>query len=185
MPVPVPRTWVNGEFETDAILNGINGIRDAMRFLLDPPLCVCRQTVSQSLVNNAYTAITFTTEDYDNEATASYLSGTGMHDPAVNNSRFTCQTPGRYMLTGGVSFVSGTGRRGIQWTVNAVSVPASQMIQASGTTSGQDMLARTMFVSLAAGDFVEMRAFQDSGAAMALGVVSPGQSNAAVRWMGP
>jgi hypothetical protein len=181
---PNPRTWVNGEFVDDTKLNSINGLRDAMRFMLDPPSVILRQTVSQSLPNNAYTALTFTTEDYDNEATASYLSGVGMHDPAVNPSRMTCQTAGRYLLTGGCSFVSGTGRRGLQWTVNGVSVPATQIIFAAGSTSGQDMPCRVTIVSLSVGDYVELRAFQDSGAAMSLGVPSPGGSNATARWIG-
>jgi hypothetical protein len=185
MPAPNPRTWVNGEFVQDSTLNGINGIRDALRFLLDPPRCRVRSVVAQSIPTSAYTAIAFATEDYDNEATASYLSGTGMHDPATNNTRITIQTAGTYLLTGQIGWAgNATGRRGSRWDVNGVVLAGGQSIWAQGSANGLAYPAPVMLVPLNVGDFVELKGFQESGAALSTVATSESQSRADVRWIG-
>lgn len=178
MTAPVPHTWVDNEFASAA--GNLNpGVRDVLAFLLDPPRCTVRQiTAGQSLPNAAYTALTWNFEDYDNEPA-------GMHDPNTNPSRITIRTAGTYLCLGGCSFVSGSGRRGLAWYQNAAALPSAQMIMAAGATTGADFVARPIYIACAAGDFIELRAFQDSGAAMILGVGAPGGSSASVRWVGP
>jgi len=174
--VPVPRTWTNGEFVTDTIMNGSTGIRDALNFLKDPPRARIRQTTLQSLTNNVSTALNFQTEDFDNDA---------IHDPA-SVTRLTCKTAGTYQLWGACSFVgNATGRRGLKWQVNGVDVPASQIIQPAAAASGLDLSARVVTLALVVNDFVELCAFQDSGGALNTSVTSPGGSSAEMRWIGP
>lgn len=184
---PNPRNWVNQEFVTDAVLNGINGIRDAMRFLLDPPRCDLRQSVAQSIPNAAFTSLTFTTERTDNEATASYLSGVGMHDPAVSNTRVTVQTAGTYLITGGIGFAAnGTGRRGLRVLVNGVTqVDNSQIIVPATASSGFGVSGRPVYQSLSVGDYVELQAYQDSTVALTTDATAVVASGFALRWIGP
>jgi hypothetical protein len=166
-------------------MNSINGIRDALRFLLDPPRCRVRSVAAQSIATASYTALQFATEDYDNEATASYLSGTGMHDPAVNNTRITIQTAGTYLLTGQCGWAGNTtGRRGMRWDVNGVVLAGAQSIWAPSTTQGIAIPAPVLMVPLSVGDFVELKAFQESGGALATVATSESQSRADVRWIG-
>lgn len=184
--VPTPLDWVAnaGAFASAALLQA--GVGLPLAFLLDPPRCVVRQTVTQPIPHSSFTALTFTTEDSDNEATASHLSGSGMHDPAVNPQRITARTAGTYMLAGAVSFPANTaGRRGCKWTVNGTDVPMSQALQPAPSTGALDLTARVKYVQLVAGDYVELRAFQDSGGALNTAVTSPGGADASVCWVRP
>jgi hypothetical protein len=183
---PNPRTWVNGEYVSDATLNGPNGIRDALRFLLDPPRCKCRQTAAQSIPTGTWTPVTFTTEDYDNEATAAYLSGTGMHDPATNPSRVVAQTAGSYLVTAIAYFAtSSAGARGAKLTVNGVVLPNSQiLVGANPTATRPTGVPTTNIISLSVGDYVELQAFQDSGGALSTTFGTDSGSLLIARWIG-
>lgn len=179
MTAPTPHFWVDGEFATAS--DNLNpGVYDPLRFLLDPPRVQAKQiTTGQSIANNAFVSVTFNFEDYDNDPT-------GMHDSASNPSRLTCRIAGTYMLYGGVAFATNSaGRRGIRWDVNGALVQGTQNIQQASSTSGDDRPAKTILVPLAVGDWVEMKAYQDTGAAMTLVVLSPSCSMAGARWMGP
>jgi hypothetical protein len=106
--VPVPRTWVSGEF---VVASYMNGIRDALNFLLQPPLCVAKQTVIQS-ISTAWAPVTMDAEDIDRD---------GGHSVASNTSRYTGQTPGWYRIDGTISWSANTsGMRGVSiWVNNA------------------------------------------------------------------
>ncbi len=127
--------------------------------LMDPPGAQLRQTVAQSCTNNSFTAITFTTEDYDNQ---------NGHSTSSNTSRYVCQVAGRYQLSGKVAFVaSNTGRRGTQWRVNGSVVPGSQVLISSGDDADETQYqAMTMTVLLAVNDYVELFGFQHSGGSL-------------------
>jgi hypothetical protein len=177
---------VNGEFVDDAKLNGINGIRDALRFLLDPPRCKVRQTAAQSIPTGAWTPLTFPTEDYDNEATAAYLSGTGMHDPASNPSRLTAQTAGSYLCIGIIYYATNSaGVRGAKFTINGAVQPSSQtLVQASSTATRSTGVTNTNILALSVGDYVELQGFQDSGGALLTANGSDFGSLFIARWIG-
>lgn len=176
--IPVPRTWVPNEFVTDTIMNGSTGIRDALSFLLSPPVCKVRQTVVQSLTASAYTSLTFTTEDVDSD---------GIHSTVTNTSRLTIVTPGWYLLAGMVGFAtSSVGRRGTRWALNGAAMSATQQILPANATGGMNVVAATTLVALIAGDFVELQGFQDSGGALNTIITGvEAQSYALARWMSP
>jgi hypothetical protein len=146
--------------------------------LLDPPGAQLRQTVAQSITHSTFTAITFTTEDYDNQ---------GGHSTTVNTSRYTCQVAGRYLISGKVAFVSNTtGRRGTQWRVNGSQVQGSQVLLSSGDDADETQYpALTMTVLLAVNDYVELFAIQQSGGSLNTSVTDAHtQSVMQVRWTG-
>lgn len=117
-----------------------------------------RKTANQSLPNNAVTVVTFDAEEYDTD---------NWHDNAVNNSRLTVPsgvTRIRACASGDFVF-SSTGTRFIELAKNGVLVNGSfrteiAQSQFVGTCSG--------VLSVVAGDFFELRAFQNSGAALNL-----------------
>jgi len=123
------------------------------------PRANIRQTAVQSIPNGAYTSISFQTEDYDTP------SG---HDPVTNNTRYTAPITGKYTFSGGVAFVAnGSGLRGTRWAKNGTALNASaSMFVTVGAGAASRITAQTIGVDLAAGDFVELQAFQDTGGAI-------------------
>lgn len=144
------------------------------------PKANLRQTVTQSIPNNAFTTMTFDAEDFDN------LSG---HDTVTNNSRYTVPTGwgGKYILGGGACFeINATGARGCAWAKNGALINGSQMmIPSSGSLLTTLIPARSLEVQLAAGDYIELQVYQNSGAALNSAVSASAQSNFTIRYDGP
>lgn len=123
------------------------------------PCCrVTHDATNQSIPNATYTAITFPTEDYDTD---------GMHDVVTNNTRITIRTPGRYLITGALNIVGGTGGnfRAGRIFKNGVggTVIGSHDNRPDATTLSLDIVTVAL---LAAGDYIEFGYYQDSGGAM-------------------
>jgi hypothetical protein len=181
--VPVPLDWAANAGNSPTAAAWQAGVGDPLKFLLDPPRVAVRNTGAQSIPTGAFTALTFNTEDYDNE------TPTSMHSLITNLSRLTAQTTGTYLVGGLCTFTgNATGRRGLRWRVNAGvnPVPGSQVIIAAGTAANVSVQARVMYVPLAVGDFLELEAFQDSGAALNTVVAgAESQPSAEARWIGP
>jgi hypothetical protein len=111
-------------------------------------------TANQSIPNNAGTAITFDSEVYD---TGSYHSNT------TNPSRFTVPANGIYSITAMVNF-AGNGGLNIGWLmVNGTTTIALQDMYGSFNTSTINL---STIVNLNANDYVELIAYQNSGAAV-------------------
>lgn len=174
MAVPDPRDWVDGDDLDTTTLNG--GVRDPIQFLLDKPLFQGRQTASQNITNATFTAITFTTgEDIDSE---------NGHDTASNTSRYVAQEDGWYRCSGGwVCESNATGRRLARWTKNGTAVNGSR-VDLAAVSGGETIVpARDMVISLSAGDYVELEAWQSSTATRATVVTTELQSTMTVEWV--
>lgn len=147
----------------------------AVAFLQNPPGAVLRQTVAQSIPNNANTAITFDTKDFD--SAGGWSSGA--------NTRYTAQYPGRYEFSGGASFASSaTGQRGIQWYVNGTIANYANGFLNATSAGGWADAAVTQSFFLNIGDFVEMRVFQNSGVALNTQVTVGNQAVMTVQFVG-
>lgn len=86
--VPTPRSWTVGEVVTALKLNGI---RDALRFLLSgTPLLVLRQTAVQTIYFSQWSKLAFQTEGADTD---------GMFDAGIDATQVSVQTPGWYRVT--------------------------------------------------------------------------------------
>jgi hypothetical protein len=147
--VPVPRTWLNGEFVTDSIMNGSTGVRDAMTFLLDPPGCQLRRTTAGALTATVPQAVIFDSEDYDND---------NLHSLVTNPSRITIVTPGRYQFWGIVPFDAATsGTREARLFKNGTTdLNGGRTIDLSATAIA--IVINPIEVAMLAGDFMELRA---------------------------
>lgn len=179
--VPTPLDWVANAGLSPTAVAWQAGVGDVLRFLLDPPRVALRQGTAQSIPTGAYTALTFATEDYDNE------SPTSMHSLISNQTRITAQTAGTFLVGGKVSFAANAnGRRGLRWALNGSVVAGSEVIGPANPTGTTSLQARVMPIALLVGDFVELQAFQDTAGAL-LTVVSgvETQPAAEARWIGP
>jgi hypothetical protein len=157
--VPVLHTFVVGEVVTAANIN--NNTLTLGNFILNPPRVVLRQTVAQSLANNAYTSVTFDTEDVDSD---------NAHSTASNTSRVTANTPGYWRASGSIGFAGNTaGRRATRWAVNGTALNGGQILLGPATWTGLAVgipaVTRDVFLN-GTGDYLELQAFQDSGGAL-------------------
>jgi hypothetical protein len=160
-----------------AIEPSMKGIADRVTTLETVmPVCQVRQTVAQSIPNNvaAYTGLTWNVDDID---------PLDMHTGA--GSRMTVKVPGVYRLAGLAGFAqNATGNRRAGWFVNDGIMPQS-IAATTGTTQGVCLVLGSPMVQLAVNDWVELRVFQDSGAALNMAVGNGNQSWASMEWIRP
>lgn len=160
--VPPTPNFTAGEFPTAAKLNQL---QTALNFLLNPP----RAQVQLSAAQNHATTATYIPVAFDAES----VDTDGMHDPVTLNTRLTIQTPGKYQVGGQVLFAfNATGRRIARLVVNNTGAGALGAGEAVPfpTPAGTVVLVEPMELSLVAGDYIEMQAYQASGGALAYGL---------------
>ena len=164
--VPSEMTAVAGSILTAAQWN--SNVRDAVNFLITPPLFIGYQTVTQSIANAAFVPVLFDTEIIDSD---------GGHSTATNTSRYTAQTPGYYQPGGGPSLVANsTGVRWTRWAVNGTPVIGSQFSATAVQGQPHELPMRSFPIYLNVGDYLEMFVQQTSGAALGTDT-TPGTPN--------
>ena len=126
-------------------------VRDDLEWLVDRPGCAVYNSATQNVTNASNTVLTADSELYDLDS---------MHSTVSNTSRITATTAGKYRIGAVVEWDSGaTGRCEVYLLVNgstahALSIAAS----VAGLTQNG-----TTILTLAAGDYVEVRVWQNSG----------------------
>ena len=171
LPVPVPRTFNVSETETGSYLNSL---RDALNFLINPPLASLYQNVSQNIATTAWTAITMD---------SSLLDSYGGHSNSVNPSRYTAQVAGWYSIGGGAGFVANaTGGRGADVYKNGAFITAGAgVVGTAGAGASHVTPLSGVMVFLNVGDYVEIYGWQNGANPLA---TATGQyaSYAFIRW---
>jgi hypothetical protein len=116
--------------------------------------CRLWNNAAQSIPAATPTAITFNTEKWDTD---------GMHDLVSNTDRITCKTAGKYMVVGAIEFdTSGTGNRQLYIYLNG---SALQIYAIEWTPQASNSQLLTIFcaVDLAVNDYLQLKAYQNSG----------------------
>lgn len=176
--VPTPYDWTAGVAPTAAQLDA--GVRDVGSFLLAPPRCSL-YTSSGSVANNAWTAVLWDSEHYDND---------DMHSTASNTGRLVFRTAGLYLLNLLVFWLPhATGQRGVNLTKNgagtraAANVVLSDSMTATAGAGGATVHAVSVMRAFAANDYIEMFVYQNSGGALSM---QGGYNNSTLQahWMG-
>lgn len=157
--IPTPGTQAASAVVASTLLNGF---RDVMRDLQSPSICYAYQSTAQSLANVTYTAITLNAEITDQPG----LGDSPMHDLVTNNSRIVIRTTATYQITGSVGFASNaTGARKAQLYKNGTTGLAEATSPAvSGVSTTVQVVSP--WLPLAAGDYIEIRGYQSSTAAL-------------------
>jgi hypothetical protein len=135
--------------------------------------CRAYHDTTQSISNAAFNAVSFNSEDYDTG---------GFHSTAVNTSRFTVPAGagGTYLIIGHVVFAAnGTGQRGLTIGKNGGGATINGVSAFKSSPSGTyvTMVNIMAVLVLAAGDYIELLAYQDSGGALNIGVATTYYSN--------
>jgi hypothetical protein len=130
-------------------------VRDDLEFLIDPPVCSLSGAAT-SAANLTIVTLTCNTEIFDNDA---------MHSTVTNPTRITAQTAGRYDITAVVryDFTAGGGGRLLQFFHNATTQYNVAQVASTTVASRDTIISGGRKIVMAAGDFVEVRARQDSG----------------------
>lgn len=111
---------------------------------------------TQSLATATDTYLAFNSERFDNAT---------MHDNSTNNSRLTCPETGKYLIVATIGFTSNsTGNRVVRLVKNRTDIIAG-VIQPAAVSDSTEITVTTI-ASLTAGDYVEVRANQNSGGSL-------------------
>ena len=176
MIIPSTRVFTAGEIETGAYLNAT--VTNLGNFLLGKPVFSAYQSTVQSIPNNVYTALTFTSEIVDRD---------NGHSNTVNTGRYTANTAGYYLFNGVAQFAANvTGYRAVLWHVNGAFPTTGNYTQTSSTLSAgviASVTAVPFLQYLAVGDYVDLRVLQTSGAALNTVVTSGIASSMTAIWV--
>lgn len=128
--------------------------QNRMRYL--NALAQVTKSAAQSIATAAFTAVTWNAEDLDTDT---------LHDTVTNNSRLTAQLAGKYLVWATVTFAgNATGTRIVRLTKNgATNIGRGARV---GGHADANAVTGVWLVSLAATDYVEVEAYQDSGAGL-------------------
>jgi hypothetical protein len=122
------------------------------------PQCQVKLSADLSIANSTVVAVAWTAEDYDAQ---------GMHDTVTNNSRVTVKRPGKYLVVAFLQFEGATtagadtGLR--QALLYKTGVADIDLTVSASVTTGEDHIEIFKTYDLAAGDYVEVKAWQNSG----------------------
>lgn len=154
-------TWADGSGGGTAItaakLNNIeSGIFDAHY----QAAASVYMSSNQSINNTTTTTLNWNNERFDTESNAAST----IHDNASNNSRLTCRTAGKYLITLNVDFApNATGVRAIWIQLNGGSSIAGQTGPGNAT---YNTFSASLLWDMAVNDYVEALVYQSSGGAL-------------------
>lgn len=121
------------------------------------------RTTDQTLTTGVAAAIAFTIERYDTDA---------LHDNSTNNTRLTVPITGKYLVVGHARFATnGTGVRELRIIRNGTTAsPIAYTNMNPPSASTANLMIATIW-NMAAADYVELYAFQNSGGDLAVAAV--------------
>jgi hypothetical protein len=136
-------------------------VRDNHEFFIDPPACSTFHTAAVSVPTSTFTVFNANSETFDNDS---------MHSTVSSTSRLTCQTPGRYLCFARHNWsANANGSRAMQYRINGVNPgsTAQQLMTVPAATAGVNTQVSSMWtLVLAAGDYVEIAGWQNTGGAL-------------------
>lgn len=167
-----PATASVGTLETAALWN--TNVRDNLLWLSSPDRVRATMGNSQSIPDSTVTAVTWTSADtYDTNS---------MHSTSSNPSRITIKTSGLYAVAVNIWFAANaTGYRQLWLYKNGSALGLYVQNPSPGTGACNANLYDE--IQCVAGDYLEARAEQNSGAALNINTTSGDASYMSVRWV--
>ena len=163
--VPAPRTWAKRDIGTYDVV--ASEVYQAVSFLLNPPVVKLRQALAAGV--NPVASSDFTGVQWNIEDTDPYQ----FHSVSTNPTRIVPNVPGWYRGWFTVGFTDGTGT-GNYRTAELVKNGTANRVRRDtrpAVTAGQSRVVRAVpFIVNCNGttDYLEVYAFQDSGATQSL-----------------
>lgn len=175
LAVPTPSQVSPGNYMTAALWNA--SVYNGLTFALNVPCFHGYQSASQSIASNTWSAISL------NVTTMDSYSG---HSDTTNNSRYTAQVSGWYMVSGVVAFgANATGFRAAKVNVNGTTLlnAGNGYAQNTGGTFSCPVTTPNRPVFLNSGDYVELYGFQNSGGALSTSALGELACGLTVWWL--
>jgi hypothetical protein len=122
------------------------------------PSCRVSKSAHQSIADEQIVPITFDIEAFDTDS---------IHDNVTNNSRLTCKTAGKYIITGNIVYaVNATDFRSAIIRVNGATIINYANAQALTNVGVTSCISTTTIYDLAINDYVELCAYHSAGVAL-------------------
>lgn len=154
-----PNASIDASTSSELLVNG--ALKVGGKSLTSPPAVRATMTAAQSIPDLTQTVIAWNAEDYDTA---------GMHDNATNNSRITAPVAGVYAIRAHLVFAgSATGFRDIRVRLNGTTEIAQESRNTVATGGNSTGISLALDYPLAAGDYIELRAYHNQGAAINAG----------------
>jgi hypothetical protein len=169
--VPPLPTWTAGQRVTGALLQQMTTF---CTFVANPPIAQLTQTVATSMASGAWTTVSFNSSIVD--------TYTG-HNNAINNSRYTSQLAGYYLVSGVVAWVASSGNKWARIAKNGSAVTGSGGEASGSAADVSATLTKPILVSLNLGEFVELQGAQFTGGAINTALASETTSMLDVVWV--
>lgn len=137
-----------------------DAVRDGVVFCAAPPSCKANRTTTQSIADITSTAVSFTAADsWDTDS---------FHSTATNPSRLTVPSGlgGKYLIVATASWANNsTGWRDLRIRANGSIDLATERV-GTGAANPYPISTMSTVEQLAAGTYIEVTAWQNSGAAL-------------------
>jgi hypothetical protein len=137
-----------------------DAVRDGVVFCATPPSCRANRTTTQSIADITSTAVSFTAADsWDTDS---------FHSTVSNQSRLTVPSGlgGKYLIVATANWANNsTGWRNLRIRANGSTDLATAGV-GTGTANPYPISTITTVEQLAAGTYIEVTAWQNSGAAL-------------------
>jgi hypothetical protein len=174
LAVPSPRTVTVGEIEVAAFFN--SSVRDAVSYLINPPVCNAVQATTQTIGSGLWTPLTLDTTIVDTY---------GGHSNTTNNSYYTAQVAGWCLVSAAVAWAGNTtGYRGIRILHNGTTSVAGGASEIANNGNNVTALASpAVIMYLNVGDYVQAEGQQTSGAGLLTSVNTDACSALTVVWL--
>lgn len=159
--IPGTTTATVGQVLTASFWN--TEVRDALDFLLNPPMAAVNRTTNQSITDATDTAVAWPNEDYD------LPSGEAAHDTSTNTSRYTVKTAGKFFVFAEATFAgNATGGRDMWIAVNGGATDYFRFRDSAPVSTADTKMvsAGLLTVHLAVNDYIEVIVRQSSGGAL-------------------
>lgn len=172
---PTPYQWQVGDIGSAALLNA--QLYNGLTYLLNPPVFYGVQASVQ----------TFTTSgtSYPVSIDTGVVDTYSGHSNTTNNSRYTAQVAGYYLIAGCVGYApNGTGFRAASLRINGNVVQgASTEIAAASASYAVTLAAPTLIKYMAVGDYAEIWAWQTSGSSLNTTAYADQACSLTVQWI--
>lgn len=132
------------------------------------PACRVYSSTSVALTSATWTAVTFNSERYDNDA---------IHDTGSNTSRLTCKTAGVYAIFATIQTDSAIGRyAALRFLLNGTTtIGSTSSFYQHNSVDASNLMALTTHYKLAVNDYIEVHVWVENSSlnAVAFGNTSP------------
>lgn len=162
MPYVSPTTVVAG---TTGLATWGNSVKAAADYLANPPACRVYHNANQSLVDNAQASLAFNSERFDTAT---------MHDTVTNNSRITFTVAGVYVVSACFEIAAAADYTATYCGIllNGATFVALDVKGTHADAGIAPGFVTSTIYKFAAGDYVEVKAFQNNSANAARNVLS-------------